>query len=283
MKQKKIISSLLFVFVTLALVVTGFSKDGPVQSKWISAPPSIDGMNTEWGDASMNTYKKAKVEYAFMNGQDNLFILFLFKDPKFLSSINWTGLTVWLSEKGKKGKDLGIRFLRKQITADDYIAMLEKQAGQQMPEEKKNQIRQNKNYILFDQELINKNAEDYSEDAENPKFKDAVFRISQTEKAVIFEFSISFLKLAELGVGVGAEPGKIINVGFEWGGATKEMKEAIASRMAAQNTQARPQGGTGGLEQERRVSSGSGSMESMRRSMPKKYNFWVEVKLAQNQ
>jgi hypothetical protein len=283
MKKQGISSIILIAFVTVVFAATGFAKDDPVDSQWAAAPASIDGMNTEWGNIPMNQYKKTKVEYAFMNGQDNLFILFIFKDPKYLSSINWTGLTVWLNDEGKKKKDLGIRFVRKEITADDYIAILEKQAGQQMPEERKNQIRQNKNYVLFDQELINKKAENYDEDAEKPKFQDAAFRLGQTEKGIIFEFSISYLKLAELGVGFGAEPGDMIRVGFEWGGATKEMKEAIASRMAAQNTRARPEGATGGLESERRVSSGSGSLEAMRRSMPKKYNFWVEVKLAPNQ
>ena len=65
MKRKIIISSVLFIFMMSALVAVGFSKDKPVVSKWVAAPPSIDGMNTEWADVSLGTYKKAKIDYGF--------------------------------------------------------------------------------------------------------------------------------------------------------------------------------------------------------------------------
>jgi hypothetical protein len=149
MEKKRILNILFMALVMAAFAATGIAKDEPVSSKWATSPASVDGMNTEWGDVPMNKYKKTKVEYAFMNGQNDLFILFVFKDPDFLSSINWTGLTVWISPQGKNNKDLGINFIKKQISADDYIAILEKQVGQPMPEDRKAQIRQNKAYFLF--------------------------------------------------------------------------------------------------------------------------------------
>ena len=69
MKQNRIVSSLLFVFMVLALVAAGFARDELVKSQWIATPPSIDGMNTEWSDVSLNSYKKAKIDYAFMADQ----------------------------------------------------------------------------------------------------------------------------------------------------------------------------------------------------------------------
>jgi hypothetical protein len=292
MKQKKILSSLLFAFVTLALVATGFSKDEPVQSKWLTAPPSIDGMNTEWGDATLINYKKTKVDYAFMNDAENLCVLFIFRDPKFLSSISWTGLTVWISPQGEKEKDLGIRFMRKQISADDYIAILEKQVGQAMPEDRKNQIRQNKAYWMFEQQLINKKAEGYSEDAEQPKYQGAIFRSSVMDKALVYECAISLPKLAEVAPEIGAEPGKGLNLNFEWGGASKEYKEALTAQLAQQETSASSGSATGNLTSER---SGGGlgdmdperatsKMARMRRQLQrvKQYDFWVQMNLAEN-
>jgi len=285
------VNGLLLAFVVLALVATGFSKDKPVESQWVSTPASIDGMNTEWGNVSLITYKKTKVDYTFMNGEKDLFILFIFKDPKYLSSINWTGLTVWLSSQGKEDKNLGIRFIRKQISADDYIAILEKQVGNAMPEEKKEQIRQNKAYWLFEQELINKNAADYSEDTPNPKFNGASFRNNVLQKNIIYELAISFSKLAEIAPEIGAGPGKSLSLNFEWGGASKEYKEALAVGMAQQDTRARAAGATGSLTSERGASEGLGDVERsssnlarMRSQLQKvkKYNFWVEVNLAQN-
>ncbi len=276
--------------MVLALVAAGFAKDKPVGSMWVATPPSIDGMNTEWGNVSLSTYKKAKIEYAFMNDAENLYVLFIFKDPKFLSSISWTGLTVWISPQGAKEKDLGIRLMKKQISADDYIAILEKQVGETMPEEKKEQIRQNKSYWLFDQELINKNAADYSEDAPMPKFNGALFKINVLQKTIIYELAISFSKLAEVAPEIGAEPGKSLSLNFEWGGASKEYKEALASGMAQRDTSARA-GSATGLTRERGASEGLGDIERsssnlarMRSQLQKvkKYDFWVAVNLAQS-
>jgi hypothetical protein len=291
MKVRKMEKGLLLAFVALALVTTGFSKNKPVESQWASMPASIDGMNTEWGDVSLMTQKKTKVDYAFMNGAENLFILFIFKDPKYLSSISWSGLTVWLSPQGEESKNLGIRFVKKQISADDYIAILEKQVGQPMPEDKKEQIRQNKAYWLFDQELINKKDSDYAEDAPRPKFKGALFRSNVLQQTVIYELAISFPKLEEIAPEIGAQPGKNLNVNFEWGGATKEYKEALVSGMAQRDTSARAGGATGSLTTERGAGEGLGDVERdssnlarMRSQLQKvkKYDFWVEVILAQN-
>ena len=291
MEKKKRACILGIACVTVFLAATGFAKDEPVNSQWTATPASIDGMNTEWGKVPMNQFKKAKVEYAFMNGQDDLFLLFVFKDPKFLSSINWTGLTVWISPQGEKNKDLGINFIRKMISADEYIAILEKQVGQEMPEDRKEQIRQNKAYYLFDQLLINKKAADYDEDAEMPKFKGAAFRNNILQKTLLYECAISLSKLAEIAPEIGAGPGKALNLNFEWGGATKEYREALASGLAQQETTARAGGATGGLKDERR-GGGLGDMDperatssqtKLRRQLQrvKKYDFWVELNIAQ--
>jgi hypothetical protein len=291
MKQKRIHLGVLSFFLVLALFTTGFSKEKIVESQWVAKPASIDGLNTEWGNIPLNSEKKVGVEYGFMNDAQNLYILFVFKDPKYLSSINWTGLTIWLSPQGSKDDDLGVRFIRKMISPDEYIAILEKQVGQPMPEDRKEQVRKNKAYYLFDQELINKKAEGYSEDAERPKFKGALFRNNVVEKSIIYEFSISFFELAEMGVDVGAWPGRSFSVGFEWGGATKEYKEALASGMAAGDTRASATEARG-LTAERDEGGGLGDVEYERSNLArmrgqlqkvKQYDFWVEVKLAQGQ
>ncbi len=292
MEKKKIFNTLLVALVMVTFAATGIAKDEPVKSKWAVSPASVDGMSTEWGDVPMNKFKKTKVEYAFMNGQDDLFILFVFKDPNFLSSINWTGLTVWISPQGEKNKDLGINFIRKQISADDYIAILEKQVGQPMPEDRKEQIRQNKAYYLFDQRLINKKAPDYDSDAELPKYKGAAFRNTVVQKAVLYECAISFSSLAEIAPAIGAEPGKSLSLNFEWGGATKEYKEALSANLARQQTSARAGDATGSLTGER-SGGGLGDMDPeratssqarLRRQLQrvKKYDFWVDLNLAQN-
>jgi hypothetical protein len=283
----------LFVLMMIALVASGMAKDEPVNSQWTAAPPSIDGMNTEWGNTSMSKYKKAKIEYAFMNDTENLFVLFVFKDPKYLSSIEWTGLTIWISPQGQQEKDLGIRLIRKQISADEYIAILEEQVGQEMPEDRKAQIRQNKAYLMFDQQLIDKKAEGYDKDAVPPKYKGALFRNTVMDKSVLFEIAMSLPKLAEVAPGLGLAAGKAVNLNFEWGGASKEYKEALTRGLAQSETRASAGSATGSLGAERSGGSladmdperGSVKMARMRNQLlrVKQYDFWVALNLAQNQ
>jgi|GEM_PF-2575651 len=94
-------------------------------------------------------------------------------------------------------------------------------------------------------------------------------------------------KLAELSSEIGAEPGKSIQVGFEWGGMNEEIKKALAARIGGGTVQAQDQK-AGGLTSERRGSGlgdveRSGSrLEQMRKMQPKKHSFWVSLKLAQS-
>lgn len=282
MKQKEVLNNLFLVFMILALCIPNIAKDKIVESKWTSDPVKIDGSNNDWDSSALIAQKKVDVDYAFMNDAENLYILFIFKNPKYLSSINMTGMTVWFYTKGMKKKDCGLKFIKKKISADDYISLLEKK-GETIPEAQKSMIRANESYILYDHKMITKKAEFSSKDSEGKKLEIPIFRSRTQQKTVFYEFSIPLKKVVELAAGIGAEPGKSLKVGFEWGGASKEMKEAAASRIGSQDSKATASRATGSATQERRVSSGSGGLSRIRRSLPKKYSFWVEVKLAQNQ
>ncbi len=290
MKRKRLITSVLFILAMMTFVILGFSKDETVESMWIASPPSIDGMNTEWSKADLTSNKKTATDYAFMNDSENLYVLFIFRNPKYLSSITWTGLTMWISPQGEKKKELGINLLRKQISADEYIAILEKQVGQEMPEDRKAQVRQNKAYWMFEQRLINKNAADYDADAAPPVYPGAQFRSNVLDQALLFEVVVSLPALTEIAPELGLEPGKSMSVNFEWGGATKEYKEALARGIGQSTTQAQDER-AGGLTGERE-GGGLGSAEndsvrlaSMRRQLQqvKQYDFWIDLNLARNE
>jgi hypothetical protein len=82
-----------------------------------------------------------------------------------------------------------------------------------------------------------------------------------------------------------------MNLNFEWGGATKEYKEALTRGQAQQETSARADQGTGSLRGEREggglgdVEYDSVKMAQLRRQLQrvKQYNFWVELNLAKNE
>jgi len=290
MRYGKKLSIFLLGFAILYFCLPGLSEDKVMASQWTAAPIKIDGQNADWDTQTLNVEKKTSVDYAFRNDAENLYILVVFKDPKYLSSIGATGMTIWFNPETQKKKDFGIRFMSRPISADQYIAILEEKAGT-VSEAQKAQIRTNERYMFYDHELINNKSEEApAKFTEKQDFQIPVYRNMVQEKTVIFEFSVPLQRLADLSADIGADPGKTIQVCFEWGGATKVMKEAVAADIGAQGAQARPEGATGGLTDERGASGGLGDLEgqseslaAMRRRIPKQYSFWAAVKLAQNQ
>lgn len=278
MRNKKIIKSTFLYFMILTLCAMGSPKENEVRSAWAATPVKIDGSNDEWSGESLTLEKKVSVDYAFRNDSENLYMLFVFKDPKFLSSIDRTGMILWLDAEGKKKKNYGIKFQRKMITADAYIALLEKQLGP-LPEEKKTQIKSRSAYGIYLNEVVDKKGKTLgvTSGPGAPAFKS-----KRGKNMMIYEFRIPLKRGERQLAGIGTEPGKNIKIGFEWGGMTKEMRaELMRRRAAGSKVSDRSASLRGNLKSEREGVSGDYSMPV--RGRAKKYSFWVDVKLAQNQ
>jgi hypothetical protein len=290
MRYEKKPSIFLLGFAILAFCIPGFSEDKIVASQWTAAPVKIDGLNSDWDTQALNFEKKTNMDYAFRNDAENLYVLIVFKDPKFLSSISLTGMTIWFNSEVNKKKDFGIRFMNRPISADQYIAMLEEKTGA-VSEAQKAQIRANQRYMFYDHELINKTSKEArSKFTETQDLKIPLFRNSSQEKTAVYEFSVPLKRMAELSAEIGADLGRTIQVCFEWGGANKRMKEAAAAQIGSEGARATPEGATGDLTTERDYRGGIGDVEgqteslaAMRRRIPKQYSFWATVKLAQSQ
>jgi len=100
------------------------------------------------------------------------------------------------------------------------------------------------------------------------------------EKMIIYEFAIPLKKMTEQASGIGTEPGKLIKVGFEWGGLTKEMKEARIRKLADTGGGPERVDRPGG-SWSKGSSYGRGTSRMSQRA--KKYSFWVDVQIDQNQ
>lgn len=276
MTKKVFIGLVTFALVSTLVVAEEYTCN------WNTVKMAVDGVELDWQGETPSLYKKTQVDYAFKNDANYLYILFKFKDPKqFVSTLSFTGLNVYLDANGKKKKDYTINFRKKQITAEEFIAKMEAEKGP-LSQEDKDKIRVNQAYVDHDIVVTNKKAKTQSlEGAEG--LVPAIFRANNTgDGAYLWEIAIPLARGADMAPGIGAAPGQKIKVGFEWGGSTPEWKEAQASRMGAQSSQAR---GTqaGGLRSERGASSrldDNIGLARMRRAMPKKYSFWVDVQLA---
>jgi len=269
-----------WIGAVLCLLSAAWAAGTVVESRWAAEPPRVDGQAVEWGQDVMSSQKNLSVDFAFRNDAINLYVLVVFKDPRFLSSIDMTGITLYFSPVGRKQKDFGVRFKRKNATADELIGMLEKQ-GQTLTEEKKTEIKAKPMYFLFEADAVNKKGDltptpEAQGDVERP-----VFRLSKsTEGFMVYEFRVPLASRDVHPAGVGSGPGKSIKVGFEWGGVTKEMRAAM---MGGEGMPDQSRVSDEDARGERAENESAGSSPSLARSAqgPKQYSFWVDLKLAQ--
>jgi hypothetical protein len=277
MNSKRIFAHISFVAIILILASSGFSAEKIVQSKWTTQPPTVDGLDTEWMGDEMISEKKSGVDYAIKNDDQCMYVLFVFNDPKYLSSINATGITLYYNTEGKKKKDHAYHFLRKKITGEELIAYL-KQRGEALTEQQMQSIEPTNTYSVFMTERTGKEDEKISATAPVPGILNPGFKIDKKGDAFIYEFRVPLLRTEISPRGMGVEPGQSLKIGFEWGGMT----EALMKRLSEQS------GGTGVSSEGRAMNapgrgSATGAPGSASGRMPKKYSFWIDVNLAQNQ
>jgi hypothetical protein len=279
MRKKVLVKEILLVLMILTISFSGLSKEEEVKSYWTASPVRIDGFKDDWAGVALATEKKVKVDYAFKNDAENLYVLYIFKDPKYLSSISMTGLTLWFNPEGKKKKNYGIKFIQKQISADALISLTEKERGP-LPEEKKKEIRNFPSYLIDHTEIVNEKSKPGSEPSESSKIKPAAFRVMKQQNLLVFELAIPLKRMTEQTSAVGIEPGKKVAIGFEWGGMTEEMRKEAKRRSAAlERTRSSSDDAA-----DNTAGAGVGSSVPMGLlSGPAKYSFWVEVQLVKKQ
>jgi hypothetical protein len=279
MNYKRLFPHILLIVVVLVLFTKGFSDENSVQSKWAIQPPTIDGLDTEWMKDEMISEEKMAVDYAFRNDAQNMYVLFVFNDPKYLSSIDATGITLFYNTEGKKKKDHAFHFIRTKVTGEELIAYL-KQRGEVLSEQQMQSIDPQNMYSVFMTERTGKKDEEISITSPIPGILNPGFKIDKKGDAFVFEFKIPLFKSETSPRGMGVEPGQTLKIGFEWGGMT----EALMKRLSAQ-----PGGGDASAEGraqsviDSRRGGATGAPRSASERMPKKYSFWIDVTLAQDQ
>jgi hypothetical protein len=270
MKKTCFTVGLIQISALLILIPALLSAAEIVQSKWAAPPPNIDGQIEEWQGDTMSIQKNVKVEYALRNDGSNLYVLFIFKDPKYLSSIEMTGMTMYASTSGKKDKDYAVKFTRKTVSGEQLVAYMEKQ-GQPLAEERKQELIDKPQFVVFEATAINKKGEEIFPAGPVPDVDLPGFRYGKLDDQIVYELRVPLCSRDLHPTGIGAEPGNDVKLGFEWGGLTEEMRAAMRGRGG---------GGTGtDMAAERATGSYTGEVPDVRKG-PKQYSFWVDVKLA---
>jgi len=282
------ISFLLLIIIFLSINSLG-KEEVTLASLWASVPAQIDGLSQDWQDVPLISQKYG-VNLGFKNDEKYLYILFVFTDPKYLSSVESTGMSIYFNPEAEKKKESGINFRRISLAADQFIAWMEEKQGP-MTEEQKKAYRVHKSYLMFYCGILGKGFKQIMRADESEKILPAAFRIGGQQKTFIYEFAVPLEKATQLASGVGARPGETLTIGFDWGGWSKEIKQAVASRMGDEASKARDQrasddhtGEGGGGQDARRMQMGDApEMAAMRKMKPKQYDLWLNLKLAEKQ
>lgn len=291
MAKKSFFKVSLFVLIVISLGIKGIGKEeAPIAtSAWALVPANIDGLSQDWTDVPLIPQKYG-VNIAFKNDEKYLYVLFVFTDPKYLTSIEATGMTLYFDTQGTKKKDSGINFRKMYLTAEQFIAWMEKKEGP-LTEEQKRLYRANKAYVMFYCGIIGKGSKEILKAEESERIMPAAFRIGTQQRTFVYEFAIPLKKETELAPGIGTQPGATIAIGFDWGGWSKELKEAVISGMSAAATRAQDQKASMDLKGEggdpadaARMRMGDApEMAAMRKRKPKQYDLWMSLKLAEKQ
>lgn len=262
------------LLMTSAFSFIAFSKDEIAQSIWAASPLTIDGSNADWQDMTMNLMKKVEVDYAFKNDAQYLYVFFVFKNPKFMSTVRATGITLWFRTEGKDKKTYGINFKQKQVSGEELIAILERQP-EGISEEQKKQLKPEASYLAFLGEVVDKKGKIIAPEALGGEVEAPVFKQKLERTGVSYEFRLPLNILEKLSAELRLEPGKSANIGFEWGGMTKELLERKVSQAEQKMDLSKDEGAM-------REGDFGGGAPSVRRGT-QKYSFWVGVQLAQSQ
>jgi len=255
------------------------SQDTAVDSRWAAAPPTLDGQPGEWPQDTLTLLKKLRVDCAFRNDGRNLYAVLIFRNPKFLSSIAATGLTVYARPEGTKPGTNGVLFVGKTLTADAFIALLESQ-GTPLTEKEKEYFRIQQQHPVFEAYTVDAHGRTIAPPAPRPDLDPPLFRAAKAGDVVTFELRMPLAAPDKHPAGIGALPGEAVRVSFEWGGTTKELLKAQANWVAATSR------GSGGAYDSNQESLAQVFLMGFdRMSSPgkeaKKYKFQAVVRLAE--
>lgn len=280
MRREAAFTSVFFLCVLLASIsCPAFSEEKEILSIWSASPLKINGSDEEWGEAAICFEKKFKVDYAFQNDENNLYVLFKFNDLSYLSSIDDAGMTIWFSIEKKKKKDYGITFIKKKVPTETFLSFLGQQRAA-LPEEDKERLRKKPFHFIYLTRIIDKKASS-PEVVENRESPSPLFVSASAKEKVIYEFIIPLKSERGFAAAKGIKSGQVIKVGFEWGGLTEEMKK---ERIKKIQEMAEKQGSPDArIEDDLRRDRVLDTDFNKSGSDPKKYAFWVDVRLAKKE
>lgn len=259
-----------------SLTVLAGCKTQEVQTHWAAQPAKIDGEMTEWPSTSTVYFEDPGVHLGLSNDNENLYVIFRFSNESWARIIRMGGVTLWLDNSGKKKKDIGIRYTGGPSITDLPMQGSSSRGGfrEAMTPQMQQRLLEMEQDTAGQITLIHKKGnQEITLRPDGSSGPAAGF--ASPQGIYTYEFSIPLEKGDVFDCGIEAKPGQTINVGFEWGGMSREDRQKMMERRGGG-----PPGGMSGG----RGGGGRGDMGGRRggphMQPPEKQELWVKTQLA---
>lgn len=274
---------LLSLPIILSLAISG-CKTEQIQCHWPSQPIIIDGQMTEWEDRANIYFEENGVLLGLRNDDENLYILFRFRDRSWLRAIRMTGLTIWLDGQGNKDKTFGIRYNGIPLPDDSSFTGV---GGQNintanMPPGMMERMAERLRDMPVQLTVIDENR--WYEPMAVPEdgSRGPAVAFSDARGFYTYEFSIPLAESTDDTYGLNSAPGQIIGIGGEWGDMDMDDLKPSRGNMSGGRGDGMGGGRGGGMGGGKGGGMGGrpGGMGGNRLEMPEKQEFWLKTELA---
>jgi hypothetical protein len=190
----------------------------------------IDGLTDDWSPTALSRDARSGAEYAFRNDGRHLFVLFIAKAGKSVESIESTGLTMVVRTAAGKKSERGVLFLKRPVPAETYIRWNESQ-GALIAEDVKKKIKE-----AVQSDLCLTFAVGAGGSVQGPlrrldqENEPPVFAVADGPEGVTYELKIPLAAPGIVPGGLGLSPGETVRISFDWGGASRKILGAKATR-----------------------------------------------------
>ena len=266
MKQTVLIALL------LGILFTANCKTASIISKTTTNDVIIDGIDDEWTESKVY-YEDEKVLLGFQHDSENLYFLMISREPALERQMLQGGFTIWLDDKGKKKKKLGLNIpaMKMDKPVDNRNEMSRK--------DKK--VRRNSYDADFQEKIAlqpvflyltaNKETIPYSID----EIEGFSYARKFSELGIVYEFAIPLNKDAEQLFGYSADQKDIVSLGLE----CRTPKRERPDREMPDYDEMRDEGSRGGGGRKGQKPEGERSENSSEQA--KDYMIWFRVELLQ--
>jgi hypothetical protein len=98
-----------FMMLIAFLSLEGCEKPIELKSKWCDCEITVDGIDEEWGRATIYA-EKAKVSLTLLNDENYMYVRIYSRDRQVHAQVLGMGFTIWFDPDGGKDKTFGIHF-----------------------------------------------------------------------------------------------------------------------------------------------------------------------------